>query len=323
MILRWGICLAILEATQLGASTLDVSSETSIVVHAGDTLIFELLTGSFGVNAALQDQSPFPTDVNFDLVSAPLSEAAGFAASVESADGTVSFALGDLTFGLGNLQSSGYTGAVSVLQSALHLPSLLDSAQLFSGSTVVIALLNEGPDVTLGLAPYLLRQDLFASLSGGPLSVGAITASVELESPDQPLNLKRFGRMDPSGGDSEVPEPQTLGLLFGGGALLCWLSAVVGVWFWYTWFGSVPRTYWSVRFDEPAYSGQSAFYGKDQIVFIHGDTLARYDMKLKKEIWSRHLVDKKEIEAADRKSTRGMQAVIDKANDEDPDHVPR
>ena len=33
-------------------------------------------------------------------------------------------------------------------------------------------------------------------------------------------------------------------------------------------------------------------------MFIHGDTLARYDMKLKKEIWSRHLVDKKEIEAA-------------------------
>jgi hypothetical protein len=101
------------------------------------------------------------------------------------------------------------------------------------------------------------------------------------------------------------------------------LVAVVGVWVWYAWFGSVPRTYWSVRFDEPAYSGQSAFYGKDQIVFIHGDTLARYDMKLKKEIWSRHLVDKKEIEAAIAKEMKGMQAVIDKANDEDPDHVPR
>jgi hypothetical protein len=227
MILRWGICLAILAAPPLGASTLDVSSETSIVVHAGDTLIFELLTGSFGVNAALQGQSPYPTDVNFALVSAPLSDAAGFAASVESADGTVSFALDGLTFGPGNLQSSGYTGAVSVLQGALHLPSLLDSAQLFSGSTVVIALLNEGPDVTLGLAPYLLRQDLFASLSGGPLSVGAITASVELESPDRPLNLKRFGGMAPSGVDSEAPEPQTLGLLFGGGALLCGLSAVL------------------------------------------------------------------------------------------------
>jgi hypothetical protein len=99
--------------------------------------------------------------------------------------------------------------------------------------------------------------------------------------------------------------------------------AALGVWFWYAWFGSVPRTYWSVRFDEPAYSGQSVFCGKDQIVFIHGDTLARYDIKLKKEIWSRHLVDKKEIEAAIAREMKDMQAVIDKANNEDPDRVPK
>jgi hypothetical protein len=211
----------------MGASTLDVSSETSIVVHAGDTLIFQLLTGNFGVNAARQNQSPYPTEVNFALVSAPLSDAAEFAASVESADGTVSVALDNLAFGPGNLQSSGYTGAVSVLQGALHLSSLLDSAQLFSGSSVVIDLLNEGPDVTVSLAPYLLRQDLFASLSGGPLSVGAITGSVELESPDQPLNSEHFGGRMTLEADSEVPEPQTFELLFGGGALLCGLSAVL------------------------------------------------------------------------------------------------
>ena len=51
------------------------------------------------------------------------------------------------------------------------------------------------------------------------------------------------------------------------GAIGLLVMAVLGVWFWYAWFGSVPRTYWSVRFDEPAYSGQSAFCGKDQIVF--------------------------------------------------------
>ena len=211
----------------MGASILDVSSETSIVVRAGDTLIFQLLTGNFGVNAALQNQSLYPTDVNFAFVTAPLSEAAGFAASVESADGTVSVALDNLIFGLGNLQSSGYTGTVSVLQGALHLSSLLDSAGLFSGSSVAVALLNEGPDVTVGLPPYLLRQDLFASLSGGPLSVGAITGSVELESPDQPVNLTHFGPAAIFAADSEVPEPQTFGLLFGGGALLCGLSAVL------------------------------------------------------------------------------------------------
>jgi hypothetical protein len=211
----------------MGATILDVSSETSIVVQTGDSLVFQLLTWNFGVNAAGQDLSPYPTDVNFALVSAPLSEAAGFAASVESADGTVSVALGDLTFGLGNLQSSDYTGAVSVLQGALHLSSLQDSQQLFGASSVVIDLLNEGPDVTIGLAPYLLRQDLFASLSGGPLSVGAIPGSVELESPDKPMNSKYFGGPATLAADSGVPEPHTLALLFGGGALLCGLSAVL------------------------------------------------------------------------------------------------
>jgi hypothetical protein len=227
MTLRWAIFLAILAVPPMGASILDVSSETSIVVHTGDTLIFQLLTWNFGVNAARQNLSPYPTDLNFALVSAPLSEAAGFAASAESADGTVSVALDNLTFGLGNLQSSGYTGAVSVLKGHLHLSSLLDSAALFSAPSIAIVLQNEGSDVTVDLAPYLLRQDLFASLSGGPLSVGAIPGSVELESPDKSMNLKHFGGAATFAADSEVPEPQTLALLFGGGALLCGLSAVL------------------------------------------------------------------------------------------------
>jgi hypothetical protein len=108
-----------------------------------------------------------------------------------------------------------------------------------------------------------------------------------------------------------------------GSAIGVLLVAALGVWFWYAWFGSVPRTYWSVRLAEPSYSGQTASGGKDQIIFIHGDTLARYDMKLNKEIWSRHLVDKMEIEAAIAKETKAMQAVIDKANSDDPDHVPK
>ena len=101
------------------------------------------------------------------------------------------------------------------------------------------------------------------------------------------------------------------------------LAAVLGVWCWYAWFGSRPRVAWSVRFAEPSYSGASAFCGKGQIVFLHGDTLARYDMQLKKEIWSRHLVDEKQIDAAVAKEMKDMEAVIAKANNENPDHVPR
>src|ERR1035437_4708987 len=99
--------------------------------------------------------------------------------------------------------------------------------------------------------------------------------------------------------------------------------AVLGVWFWFAWFGSVPKTAWSVRFPERSYSGQSAFSGKDQIVFLHGDLLARHDMKLKQELWSRHLVDKKEIDAAVAREMKEMQTYIDKANSDNPDHVPK
>jgi hypothetical protein len=79
----------------------------------------------------------------------------------------------------------------------------------------------------MGLTPYLLRQDLYANLSGGPLSVGAIPGSVALESQDDSVNSARFHGAAILAGDSEAPEPQTGGLLLGGGALLCGLSAIL------------------------------------------------------------------------------------------------
>jgi hypothetical protein len=75
------------------------------------------------------------------------------------------------------------------------------------------------------------------------------------------------------------------------------LVLFVGVWIWYAWFGSVPHPYFSVRFadDERAYSGQSHLVGKDQLVFLHGGTLARYDLKTKKPVWSLELITKQQI----------------------------
>jgi hypothetical protein len=52
MNLRWGLCLAILVAPKVGAATFDVSSDTRAVVRTGDTLVYQLLTWTFGVNAA-------------------------------------------------------------------------------------------------------------------------------------------------------------------------------------------------------------------------------------------------------------------------------
>ena len=57
--------------------------------------------------------------------------------------------------------------------------------------------------------------------------------------------------------------------------------------------------------------------------FCTGTPCRGYDMKLNKELWSRRLVDKKQIEAAVAKEMKEMQAVIDKANSENPDHVPK
>ena len=103
------------------------------------------------------------------------------------------------------------------------------------------------------------------------------------------------------------------GLIFGSVSGL--IIVLLGVWVWYAWFGSVPHPYFSVRFadDDRAYSGQSHLVGKDQIIFLHGGTLARYDLKTKKPIWSQELITKQQIadlvkaenEADDRASANG------------------
>src|ERR1039458_10810242 len=110
MRLRWGLYLAILAAPAMGAATVDVSSETSTVVHTGDTLAFELLTWNYGVNAASFGLPIYPTDVNFELVSAPLSMAGGFAVTLESAGRAVAGKVGSPSFGPGYIQGRGHTG---------------------------------------------------------------------------------------------------------------------------------------------------------------------------------------------------------------------
>jgi outer membrane protein assembly factor BamB len=66
-------------------------------------------------------------------------------------------------------------------------------------------------------------------------------------------------------------------------------------WIWYAWFGSVPHTVFSVQFNDLAYAGESRLCGTNQIVFLHGGTLARYDVKSGKEIWSQTLVTKQQV----------------------------
>ena len=197
-----------------------------LVVHTGDTLVFQLLSWNFAVDAAAFGMPANPTEVNFALVSAPLGGTGEFAATLESADRSVSVAFGDLTFGTGYFQGSDYGGEVSTLQGYLTLSAAL-SEDIFNGSSAFIVLRNEGPDVTLGLAPYVLRQDLYASLSEGPLSVGALPGSVDLENRANQARLMNLGAPAGLAAGSQVPEPRSGWLLLGGGALLCGLSALL------------------------------------------------------------------------------------------------
>jgi hypothetical protein len=64
---------------------------------------------------------------------------------------------------------------------------------------------------------------------------------------------------------------------------------VVGVWFWYAWFGSHPRPVYVAHFDEAAHSGQSRLVGKRDLIVLHGARLSRHDVKHGKMIWSREL----------------------------------
>lgn len=74
----------------------------------------------------------------------------------------------------------------------------------------------------------------------------------------------------------------------------------IGLWTWYAWFGSVPHKYFAVRFEDTdrGYFGRAELVGKDQLVYLHGGTLARCDLKSKKQVWSQELITKEQIDAA-------------------------
>jgi hypothetical protein len=105
------------------------------------------------------------------------------------------------------------------------------------------------------------------------------------------------------------------------------VAAFLGVWFWYAWFGCMPHPVFSVKFGERKYSGQSVLCGKDnqQIVFLHGGTLARYDIPGKKQIWSAKLVDMKQFEKEADADIKSAQESYVRARDhgsQSPPHIP-
>lgn len=191
-------------------------------MHTGDTLTFQLLTWNYGVNAAALGLPQYPTGVSFELMSAPLTWEGLFSATLQSEDGSVSVPFGDLTVGSGYVSSSAYSGEVLTIGGELDL-SLLLSEQVFKSGSAVISLHNAGADVTLGLEYFALRQDLYARLSGGPLSLGALQGKVRLNTLENDAGAGAQGQAE----GSAVPEPGSGGLFLGGGTLLCGLSLVL------------------------------------------------------------------------------------------------
>lgn len=73
------------------------------------------------------------------------------------------------------------------------------------------------------------------------------------------------------------------------------LFVLVGFWFWYAWIGSVPHKGFFVRWDDISHSGNSWIVDGNQLVFLHGGTLARYNLQTKQKVWSIDLVTPEQI----------------------------
>ncbi|MGA3265190.1 MAG: PQQ-binding-like beta-propeller repeat protein [Verrucomicrobiota bacterium] len=120
-------------------------------------------------------------------------------------------------------------------------------------------------------------------------------------------------------GQKSVAEAQfwrKAGVTFGAVAVV--MVALLGFWFWYAWFGSYPKPVFSVRFDNPAYAGASKLCGRDQLVFLHGGTLARYDLGSGKQIWSDELINRQQVVAELSQAEAMWQAAEARAHGQTP-----
>jgi hypothetical protein len=120
----------------------------------------------------------------------------------------------------------------------------------------------------------------------------------------------------------EAQQWRKIGLIGTGVGVL--LVALLGGWIWYAWIGSVPHSIFSVRFPEMAYAGSSRLCGKNQIVFLHGFELARYDLGSKKPNWTNNVITQEQLDAEVAKQVKEYQSEMEYAikNGYDRPHIP-
>ena len=184
--------LIALAAFPLAAASIDVTTQTVALLHTGDTLFFTVSTYGF---------VGLPTNVSFNFVSNALTAGSALQATLQSRDGSVTADFSQpYTFTAGQFQGSYYQGAVASLYGSMSLSGTL-SQSLFAGSAAFLELRNLGPDVTLGLPPYTLAEDLTLSLSAGGTSRGGVSVRVQMDA-------------------VAVPEPDSRLAMFAGAILL-------------------------------------------------------------------------------------------------------
>jgi hypothetical protein len=216
--MAWWVALplgAACSAATLGATTIiDVSSAATVWLGPDDALAFCIPSWNYGRYAVQYGLPSYPIGVGLVFVSATVDSPAPFDASLESADGSVSETSGaPLMFSPGDISSANYSGAVSILQANFQLSASI-SQQIFGeagGNGALLTLRNRGLALTLGLAPRTIQQDLNVSLSGGPLSVGALCGPVTLLESSAPV----------------VPEPRSEALMVCGGTFLCLMARLL------------------------------------------------------------------------------------------------
>jgi hypothetical protein len=198
-------------AAGLSAAPIVVSLQSALLLQSGDSLTFLFSDSSYARQASTMGIATSPSQIFFNLISAPVDSAGQFTAEVESADGSVSALFsGPLGWVSSVVQMSGYDGQASVLMGNLMLSSTL-SQELFAESQAELTLTYAGPDVTVGLPGYSLENDLTISLASVSLSVGAMNYGVTLS----------------SGQGVIVPEPNGVAMLFATGVLLCAVSGAL------------------------------------------------------------------------------------------------
>ena len=197
-------------AAGLPASTIDVSLQPAQLLRSGDSLTFLFTDTSYALHATALGMAASPSQIFFNWITAPLGSAGLFTAGVESVDGSASALFtGPLGWTSGMVQTSEYDGPASVLMGNLMLSSSL-AQEIFAGSEAELTLTYAGPDVTVGLPGYSLKDDLRISLAGGGLSVGAMDYDVTLTS-----------------GGVTAPEPDPVAMLVALGVVMCALSGAL------------------------------------------------------------------------------------------------